>query len=51
MRKNIKKSNENSIKCKISIAAHIILEKEEDIYTVHCLEYDIVADGKTKKKL
>ena len=29
---------------------NIIIEKEEDLYTAHCLEFDIVADGKTKKE-
>ena len=46
MNKNIKKVVEFDINI---ISLHILIEKEEDLYTAHCLEFDIVSDGKTQK--
>lgn len=33
----------------INISAHVIIEKEDDLYTAHCLEFDIVTEAKTIK--
>jgi len=32
-----------------SVTLHVLIEKEDDLCVAHCLEFDIVADGKTIK--
>jgi len=45
------KKKKDVIKFNVNISAiNVIIEKEEDIYAAHCLEFDIVAEGKTKKE-
>jgi len=44
------KKNKDVIKFNVSISANVIIEKEEDLYIAHCLEFDIVADGRTEKE-
>lgn len=34
---------------KIEFMLHVLLEKEADLYTAHCLEFDIVTDGNSEK--
>ncbi|MCI0692318.1 hypothetical protein L0337_09985 [candidate division KSB1 bacterium] len=46
----MEKANENALKLtseSVEIYVHILIDKEDDLYTAHCLEFDIVADGKT----
>jgi len=46
----VERIQENTLMFKpgfIEIYAHVLIDKEEDLYTAHCLEFDIVADGKT----
>jgi len=45
-----RKKNKDVIKFNVNISANVIIEKEEDLYTAHCLEFDIVADGRTEKE-
>ena len=49
-KKNNGKKAKSVIDFKVNISANIILEKEEGLYVAHCLEFDIVADGKTKNE-
>lgn len=32
---------------KFRLNVHVLIEKEDDLFTAHCLEFDIVADGQT----
>jgi hypothetical protein len=44
----IKDAFENSIKITdkgIIINVHVIIEKEDDLYSAHCLEFDLVGEG------
>ena len=44
----IKDAYENSIKITengIIIKAHVIIKKDDDIYSAHCLEFDLVGEG------
>lgn len=46
----IKDAFENSIKITdkgIIINVHVIVEKEDDLYSAHCLEFDLVGEGDT----
>lgn len=46
----IEDAYENSIqitKNGIIIKAHVIIEKDADIYSAHCLEFDLVGEGDT----
>jgi predicted RNase H-like HicB family nuclease len=46
----IQKSSEKALKLEknaIDLSVHVLIEQEEELYTAHCLEFDIVADGKT----
>ncbi|MFQ5823257.1 MAG: type II toxin-antitoxin system HicB family antitoxin [bacterium] len=46
----IQESSEKALKFEknaINLSVHVLIEQEEDLYTAHCLEFDIVADGKT----
>ncbi len=46
----IKDAFENSIRISdegIIINVHVIIEKEDDLYSAHCLEFDLVGEGET----
>lgn len=46
----IKDAFENSIKITdkgIIINVYVIIEKEDDLYSAHCLEFDLVGEGET----
>ena len=48
----IQESNKKAISLEdrvITISAHVLIDKEVDLYTAHCLEFDIVADGQSIK--
>ncbi len=32
------------------IELHVLIEKEDDLFTAHCLEFDIVSEGNTVKQ-
>jgi hypothetical protein len=49
----IHESSEKAIEFKgkdVSLSAHVLIDQENDIFTAHCLEFDIVADGKTSNQ-
>ena len=50
----IKKSMENALnvvdKDIIELSIHVLGYREGDLYVAHCLEFDIVSDGKTKEE-
>lgn len=49
----IKDAFENSIQITekgIVIKVHVIIEKEDDLYSAHCLEFDLVGEGETIKQ-
>ncbi len=31
----------------ISLSLHVLIEREDELYTAHCLEFDIVSEGNT----
>ena len=45
----VKKTN-RPIQVKINISGHFLIKKEEDLITAHCLELDIIGEGKTQNK-
>ena len=34
----------------ISLSLHVLIEREDELYTAHCLEFDIVSEGNTVKQ-
>lgn len=49
----LKNAYENSVRITdegIIINVHVIIEKEDDLFSAHCLEFDLVGEGKTIKK-
>ena len=34
----------------ISLSIHVLIEREDELYTAHCLEFDIVSEGNTVKQ-
>lgn len=50
----IKKSTENAVKIVdkdiIELSIHVLGYREDDLYVAHCLEFDIVSDGKTEQE-
>ena len=50
----IHSAQKNAIKYEqkgVQICVHVLLDREEELFTAHCLEFDIVTDGKTKKEV
>lgn len=49
----VKKAKENALKFKhnnVNICAHVYFDREDELHLAHCLEFDIVAEGKTEKE-
>lgn len=34
----------------ISLSLHVLIEREDELYTAHCLEFDIVSEGNTVRQ-
>ena len=50
----IKEAQKNALKFegdKINIFVHVVIDKDVNLYNAHCLEFDIVVDGKTIKEV